>query len=132
MLGEYQPGSEIDNSDDAFDIRFLYAFWRLCAQEISVTASADVRHAAQLAATKHGVSADVRVVQLRTASPARKLTPSTPATAGGGTAGWCGCTRSASGTHPTSATRSSTVAPYLKGPDDKPLLGGEVVCRLSR
>ena len=41
------------------------------------------------------------------------------------------CTRSASGTPPTTATRSSYRGPYVKGPTNKPLLGGEVILSMA-
>lgn len=37
VIGEYTAGSEIDDTDDTFTIRFLFAFWRLCEQRIATT-----------------------------------------------------------------------------------------------
>lgn len=47
VIGEYTPGSEIDDCDDTFAMRFLYAFWRLCEQRVVVTEPAEVRHSAR-------------------------------------------------------------------------------------
>ncbi|MEV0066118.1 hypothetical protein [Amycolatopsis sp. NPDC050768] len=132
VLGEYQPGTEIDNADGAFNIRFLYAFWRLCAQEIAVTAPADVRHAAQLAATKHGVSPDVRVVQLRTVKSSQEAN-STDAGDGRWQHRWVVRMHKVRQWYPSEHRHKIIYrGPYLKGPDDKPLLGGEVVRSLTR
>jgi hypothetical protein len=35
VVGEYASGSEIEDVDDTFVLRFLYAFWRLCEQRIA-------------------------------------------------------------------------------------------------
>ena len=61
----YVPGSEIDDPDDLFAVKFLYAFWRLCAQRIAASELAPVTHSAQVVADRAGVSADARIVKLR-------------------------------------------------------------------
>jgi hypothetical protein len=37
VIGEYIPGSEINDPDDSFTSRFVYAFWRLCDQRIAIS-----------------------------------------------------------------------------------------------
>lgn len=132
VIGEYEPGSEIVNTDGVFPVRFLYAFWRLCTQDIAVSAPAEVRHAARLAADKAGVSPEVRVTGLRPA-----------ASAAGGSTDQDGAARwnhrwvvrmhKVRQWYP-SEQRHKVIyrGPYVKGPDDKPLLGGDVVRSLTR
>ncbi|TQM78153.1 hypothetical protein FHX81_0403 [Saccharothrix saharensis] len=126
VIGEYTPGSEIDDHDDTFAMRFLYAFWRLCEQRIVVTDPAEVRHSARVAAAKAGVSPEVRVARLRTtASPGE-------ADSGAGEPGrqwrhrWVVRMHKVRQWYP-SEQRHKVIyrGPYPKGPADKPLLGGE-------
>jgi hypothetical protein len=35
VVGEYAPGAQIEDHDDTFMPRFLFAFWRLCQQRIA-------------------------------------------------------------------------------------------------
>jgi hypothetical protein len=63
--GEYMPGAEIEDRDDTFMPRFLFAFWRLCQQRIATADGTDASHSAQVAADRAGVSPDVRIVRLR-------------------------------------------------------------------
>jgi hypothetical protein len=65
VTGEYTPGGQIDDPDDTFMPRFLYAFWRLCDQQIATIDHAQANHSAQLLAQRAHVSPDVRVVRLR-------------------------------------------------------------------
>lgn len=130
VMGEYTPGSEIDDPDDTFAARFLYAFWRLCEQRIAVTEHADVGHAARVTAERAGVSPEVRVVQLRTASTSD--TPAAdPAAVDRWQHRWVVRMHKVRQWYP-SEQRHKVIyrGPYIKGPDDKPLLGGEVVRRL--
>jgi hypothetical protein len=130
--GEYALGSAIDDDQDGtFGSRFLYAFWRMCEQKIAAVTPAETRHAARTNAARAGVSPEVRVVTLRrTASPA--AAPGQP-----GHAEW----------HHRWVVRMHKVnqwypslgqhrvlfrGPYVKGPADKPLLGGDVVKGLVR
>ena len=55
VVGEYTPGAEINDGDDTFVVRFLYAFWRLCEQRIAGVEHIQVSHAAQLRAQRTGV-----------------------------------------------------------------------------
>jgi hypothetical protein len=104
VIGEYTPGTEIQDPDDSFTTRFLYAFWRLCEQRIATTSRAQVRHAARVIAERAGVSAEVRVVQLRPSSEE----PEDPMTVGA--RGWhhrwvVRMHKVRSGTRPNNATR---------------------------
>lgn len=129
VVGEYTPGSEIVDEDDTFQLRFLYAFWRLCEQRIADTSTAQARHAAQLQADRAGVSSDVRVVQLRP-------TAATEASDDGSDRWhhrWVVRMHKVRQWYP-SEQRHKVIyrGPYLKGPDDKPLLGGDVVRGLTK
>jgi hypothetical protein len=130
VVGEYTPGSEIPDPDDSFTLRFLYAFWRLCEQRIATTSNAEVRHAAQLAADRAGVSPVVRVVQLRATTP-----DTTPGDHNSDRwhHRWVVRMHKVRQWYP-SEQRHKVIyrGPYIKGPDDKPLLGGETVRGLTR
>lgn len=129
VVGEYAPGAEIDDRDDTLMPRFLFAFWRLCEQKIATASAADVSHSAQLAADRARVSPDVRIVRLR-----RK---EQPAKAQGGTRDWQHRwpvrMHKVNQWYP-SQQRHKVIyrGPYLKGPADKPLIGGEAVWALVR
>jgi hypothetical protein len=132
VIGEYAPGSEIDDPDDSFATRFLYAFWRLCRQKIAVAEPAEVRHSARVAAQKAGVTPDVRVVQLRSA-PTRG--DGTPASAGGRDwqHRWPVRIHKVRQWYPSEQRHHIHLrGPYIKGPEDKPLIGGEVVHGMTR
>ncbi|PXY16625.1 hypothetical protein [Prauserella muralis] len=131
VTGEYTPGSEIDDTDDSFCMRFLYAFWRLCEQRITTTSDVEARHAARLAAERAGVSPEVRVVRLRPANT----------TAGDAAAGegrdwqhrWIVRMHKVRQWYPSEQRHKVLYrGPYIKGPADKPLLGGETVRGLVR
>lgn len=141
VIGEYVPGTEIDDPDDTFATRFAYAFWRLCEQHIATIGHAEVGHAARVTAERAGVSPEVRVVQLRTANP------SAPADADGDDDAVEPATDTGERWHHRWVVRMHKVrqwypseqrhkviyrGPYLKGPENKPLLGGEVVRGLTR
>jgi hypothetical protein len=130
--GEYALGTAIDDDQDGtFGSRFLYAFWRMCEQRIAAITAAETGHAVRKTAAQAGVSPDVRIVTLRrTASPA--AAPAQP-----GHAEW----------HHRWVVRMHKVnqwypslgqhrvrfrGPCVKGPADKPLLGGDAVRGLVR
>ena len=62
VVGEYVSGAQVDDADDTFAARFLYAFWRLCEQRIAATDHAEVNHSARVLAKRADVSPDVRMV----------------------------------------------------------------------
>ena len=127
---EYHPGDEITDSDDLFSIRFLYAFWRLCAQHISDLTDAPAGHSARLQADRAGVPAEVRVATMRT--PTRTTDPGEP----GGRDWkhrWVVRMHKVRQWYPTEQRHKVIYrGPYVKGPADKPLLGGEVVRGMTR
>jgi hypothetical protein len=64
--GEYASGAIVDEDPDGtLGSRFLYAFWRLCEQQICAVQAAPAGHSAQVTGTRAGVNPDVRVVALR-------------------------------------------------------------------
>ncbi len=127
---EYVSGDPIDDVDDLFAVKFLYAFWRLCEQRITDLEPVPAGHAAGLAAQRAGVSPEVRVVRLRQAERER---------ADGEPSGrqwqhrWVVRMHKVRQWYP-SEQRHKVIyrGPYVKGPDDKPLLGGETVRGLVR
>lgn len=129
VVGEYRPGDEIHDSDDTFTVSFLYAFWRLCEQRIAVTTDAPVGHAAHVLAERAGVSPEVRVVQLR----------QTSATKSGERLNrewkhrWPVRIHKVRQWYPSEQRHKVIMrGPYIKGPADKPLIGGEIVRGLTR
>src|SRR5205085_2723589 len=65
IVGEYEPGAIVEDSDASFHLRFLAAFWRLCDQRIAEHDAAPLTHSAKVAAQHTGAPPDVRVVQVR-------------------------------------------------------------------
>ena len=127
--GEYTPGDEIDDHDDLFAMRFLYAFWRLCEQRIAVAETVPANHAAQVLAARAGVPADVRVVQLRR----RERRPGS----GGGDVEWRHRwpvrMHKVRQWYPSAGTHQILYrGPYVKGPEGKPLIGGDTTWGLVR
>jgi hypothetical protein len=130
--GEYALGSAIDDDQDGtFGSRFLYAFWRMCDQKIAAITPAETRHAARKTAARAAVPPDVRIVTLRrTASPS----------AAAGQPGhaewhhrWVVRMHKVNQWYPSLGQhRVRFRGPYVKGPADKPLLGGDVVRGLVR
>ena len=101
--GEYASGAILDQ-DGTLGSRFLYAFSRLCEQQIGAVQAAPAGHSARVTAARAGVNPDVRVVALRRARPSAGPPPRRGRTSGS-TTGWCGCIRSGSGTRACSSTR---------------------------
>jgi hypothetical protein len=129
VVGEYQSGAQVDDPEDTFMPRFLYAFWRLCEQRIAAVERPEAGHSARVVAERAGVPAEVRVVRLRRAE--------SHGDSGQGGREW----------HHRWVVRMHKVrqfypslgrhkviyrGPYIKGPEDKPLLGGETVRGLVR
>jgi hypothetical protein len=115
-VGEYASSAILDQDQDGtLGSRFLYAFWRLCEQQIGALQAAPPGHSAQVTAARAAVNPDVRVVALRRAGPSgRPAARAGPGRTSGITTGWCGCTRSGSGTRAYSSTRSSTAGLTLR------------------
>jgi hypothetical protein len=130
--GEYASGAILDQDPDGtLGSRFLYAFWRLCEQQIGAVRAAPAGHSAQVTAARAGVNPDVRVVVLRRAGSSGR------AAAQAGPHQW----------HHHWVVRMHKVrqwypslqqhkviyrGPFVKGDMAKPLLGGEVVRGLVR
>jgi hypothetical protein len=130
--GEYASGAVLDEDQDGtLGSRFLYAFWRLCEQQIGAVQPAPAGHSAQVTAARAGVNPDVRVVALRRAGPSGRPAAQT------GPHQW----------HHHWVVRMHKVrqwypglqqhkviyrGPFVKGDMAKPLLGGEVVRGLVR
>jgi hypothetical protein len=130
--GEYASGTILDEDQDGtLDSRLLYAFWRLCEQQIAAVQDAPAGHSAQVTAARAGVAPDVRVVALRRAGSS------------GGSAAQAGPHQ----WHHHWVVRMHKVrqwypslqqhkviyrGPFVKGDTAKPLLGGDVVRGLVR
>lgn len=128
--GEYTPGSTIDDPHDTFTTRFLYAFWRLCEQRLTNIEQADVNHSARLTAERAGVSPEVRVVRLRQADGVPRQAP---AGARDWNHRWVVKMHRVRQWYPSEGKHKVIYrGPYVKGPADKPLLGGETVRALVR
>lgn len=129
VIGEYIPDSQIDDPEDTFALRFLYAFWRLCEQRIASTSDAEAGPVTRQQAERARVAADVRIVQLRRVDNSAE----------GETVGgrwqhrWVVRMHKVRQWYP-SLGRHKVIyrGPYVKGPEDKPLLGGETVRGLIR
>jgi hypothetical protein len=130
VVGEYVSGAQVDDADDTFAARFLYAFWRLCEQRIAATDQAGVNHSARVLAERAGVSPDVRIVRLRRIEQAA---------AGPGQPGrewhhrWVVRMHKVRQWYPNEGQHKIIYrGPYVKGPEDKPFLEGEIVQGLIR
>lgn len=131
VAGEYTPGQEIDDEEDLIGVKFLFAFWRLAEQRIAVMEQAPVRHAAQVTAERAGVPADVRVILLRRADEHHDSGQST------GTVNWQHRwpvrMHKVRQWYPSRGVHDILWrGPYVKGPADKPLIGGETAWGLVR
>ena len=125
--GEYASGAILnEDQDGTLGSRLLYAFWRLCEQEIAAVQPARAGHSAQVTAARAAVPPDVRVVALRRAGSV------SPASSPPGAHQW----------HHHWVVRMHKVrqwcpslqqhkviyrGPFVKGDTGKPLLAGDVV-----
>jgi hypothetical protein len=131
VSAEYASGELLDeDADGTFGSRFLYAFWRLCEQRIALADQPEPGHSAKLAGARAGVDPDVRVISLR-----RSSGHSEPA----GTAlhewhhRWVVRMHRVRQYYPSLGQHKIIYrGPYVKGPEDKPMLSGEVVRSLVR
>jgi hypothetical protein len=129
VIGEYESGSEIQDPDGTFVLRFLYAFWRLCEQRIAEVEPVQTSHAAQLAAEKAGMSAETRVIRLRQRAAASSIDPAPR----NWQHRWVVKMHKVRQWYPSEGRHKVIYrGPYVKGPADKPLLGGETVRALVR
>jgi len=129
VIGEYESGSEIQDLDGTFVLRFLYAFWRLCEQRIAEVEPVQTSHAAQLAAEKAGMSAETRVIRLRQRAAASSIDPAPR----NWQHRWVVKMHKVRQWYPSEGRHKVIYrGPYVKGPADKPLLGGETVRALVR
>lgn len=129
VIGEYTSGSQIDDADDSFVWRFLYAFWRLCEQRIGGVDPVETTHAARVIAERTGLSPEVRVIQLRRRA---EHAPGEPL-ARNWHHRWVVRMHKVRQWYSTEQRHKVIYrGPYVKGPDGKPLLGGETVRALVR
>jgi len=68
VVGEYTPGEQVEDRDDTFMPRFLYAFWRLCQQQIATMETPQVNHSAHAVAHRCGGDRPWRPERLNGAS----------------------------------------------------------------
>ena len=130
--GQYASGAILDEDQDGtLGSRFLYAFWRLCEQEIAAVQPARTGHSAQVTAARAAVPPDVRVVALRRAgSPGP----------GAGPPGahqwhhhWVVRMHKVRQWYPSLQQHKVIYrGPFVKGDTGKPLLAGDVVRGLVR
>jgi hypothetical protein len=129
--GEYASGAILDQDPDGtLGSRFLYAFWRLCEQQIGAVQPAPAGHSVQVTAAHAGVNPDVRVVALRRAGPSDR-----PAQAGPHQwhHHWVVRMHKVRQWYPSLQQHKVIYrGPFVKGDMAKPLLAGEVVRGLVR
>jgi hypothetical protein len=129
VIGEYEPDSIVEDTTDSFTVRMLYAFWRLCEQTIAIVAEVETNHAARMQADRSGMPADVRVVQLRRTSRKGGEQPGTK----NWQHRWVVRMHKVRQWYPSLQQHKVIYrGPYIKGPEDKPLLRGEKVHGLVR
>ena len=129
VIGEYAAGSQVEDHDDTFMPRFLYAFWRLCEQRIATTDQAEVNHSARVLAERANVSPEVRIVRLRLAEQSGE--PGHPGREWHHR--WVVRMHKVRQWYPSEQQHKIIYrGPYVKGPEDKPFLEGETVRGLIR
>lgn len=129
-VGEYVSGATLTDHDGQFSLRWLFAFWRLCEQKIGLSEPAEVTHSAQKQADRAQVSPSVRVVCLRRRlSRLREGEPQHR----DWSHRWLVRMHKVHQWYPRRGRhRVLYRGPYIKGPEDRPLLAGEVVQGLVR
>ncbi|MCM3850103.1 hypothetical protein ND486_28315 [Pseudonocardia sp. DR1-2] len=124
VIGEYTPGQEIDDTDDRFGTRLLYAFWRLCAQHISTDTDLPETHSARTLAQQARVNPDIRVLDIRPRDNQPGTTAPTPVQ---WHHRWVVRMHKVRQWYPTEQKhRILYRGPYIKGPSDRPLLDNDV------
>jgi hypothetical protein len=132
VISAYASGAILDQDPDGtFGSRFLYAFWRLCEQQIGAVQAAPSGHSAQVTAARAGVNPDVRVVALRRAGSSGRVADQ---------AGphqwhhhWVVRMHKVRQWYPSLQQHKVIYrGPYVKGDMAKPLLAGDVVRGLVR
>ena len=131
-VGEYASGAILDQGQDGtFGSRFLYAFWRLCEQQIGAIQAAPAGHSAQVTAARAAVNPDVRVVALRRAGPSGR--PAAQAGPHQWHHHWVVRMHKVRQRYPSLQQHKVIYrGPFVKGDMAKPLLAGEVVRGLVR
>ena len=129
---DYTPGSTIDiDEGSTFGSRFMYAFWRMCEQQIAAITTPPARCTTRKAAPRPAAPPDVRIVALRrpatpSGGPQRQAQPEWHHR-------WVVRMHKVNQWYPSLGQhRVLFRGPYLKGPADKSLLGGDVVRGLVR
>src|SRR5215218_4876743 len=115
---------EIAGEDDLIPTRFLYAFWRLCAQDTVELEDVPAGHSARILAERAGVSPEVRVATIRPTTPRIRRCERDSARLAAPLGG-----QDAQGSPVVplrTAPQGDLPRPVHQGPADKPLLGGEV------
>jgi hypothetical protein len=108
---------------------FLYAFWRLCEQQIAAVSRAETNHSARVLADRAGVPAEVRIVRLRRAAPFG----ATGQSSRDWQHRWVVRIHKVRQWYPSQRQHKVIYCgPCIKGPADKPLLEGEIVRALIR
>jgi hypothetical protein len=132
VISEYASGAILDQDQDGtLGSRFLYAFWRLCEQQIGAMQAAPAGHSAQVTAARAGVNPDVRVVALRRAGSSGR--PAAPAGPHQWHHHWVVRMRKVRQWYPSLQQHKVIYrGPFVKGDVAKPLLGGDVVRGLVR
>lgn len=129
VIGEYAVGSQVEDHDDTFMPRFLYAFWRLCEQRLAAVDQAEVNHSARVLAERAEVSPEVRIVRLRRAEQSGEA--SQPGREWHHR--WVVRMHKVRQWYPSEQQHKIIYrGPYVKGPEDKPFLEGETVRGLIR
>jgi hypothetical protein len=131
-VGEYASGAILDQGQDGtFGSRFLYAFWRLCEQQIGAVQAAPAGHSAQVTAARTGVNPDVRVVALRRAGSSGQ--PAAQAGPHQWHHHWVVRMHKVRQWYPSLQQHKVIYrGPFVKGDMAKPLLAGDVVRGLVR
>lgn len=129
--GVYRHGDPIEDADDQFNLKFLYAFFRLCESQLMQSEHAAIGHQATVISERARVSPEVRVVNLRSSSHSAGSQGEAPGREWQHR--WVVRMHRVRQWYPSEGRHKVIYrGPYIKGPEDKPLLGGEVVRAVVR